>query len=399
MPFDVVPWGHEIYDAYPDYPQALAVGGRGRGASVLFAQVVVKAMLEYGHDALVGREHQTSIKQSNINLIKRVIRNSEYAGYFNLGLRNEIRCVQTGAVCEFKGIRRSLEDWRSLDGYACVWLEEPHMMTADQLDVVMPSLREPGQVLLASWNPYLPNSPIERLRGFDDGIVEFRTYEDNPYFPDELERVREYDLKAQTSERYGWIWKGLFLPQDESALFPYEIILRAFEARDDEEQVEDSQAELVAGIDIAGSKRGDYTAMVILDPSGREVFSDRVRQPNLKERINWIYKRLAANGCELAYVDCTGGRGEAEVDALLDKYDMAAHPVIFTNKSKTVMLDSLHSALAYDELRLVNPDIRDELIDLGEDGKALKGYDDYAMALAMAVANQSVELRTMEFDL
>ena len=131
--------------------------------------------------------------------------------------------------------------------------------------------------------------------------------------------------------------------------------------------------------------------MVILDGNGTEVFSDRIREPNLQRRVSWIQERLEDKGCDDAFVDCTGGRGEAEVEAL-QQQGINAEPVIFTNKSKTAMLGGLHSALAYDELHLSNPDIKSELIDLGDDGKALTGHDDYVMALAIAVSAEPQRL-------
>ena len=386
MTLTTVPWAKPYIGAYPNYPMLLAPGGRGRGASISFGVLGVKAMLQYGHNVLVGREHQKSVAQSNINLIKKIIRGSKYAKYFDLSMKNEIKCVSTGAVCNFKGIRLSLDDWRSLSDYQLIWLEEPHEVTDDQLDVILPSLREPGITLLASWNPLYHNSPIERLRTFEDAHVAFKTYKDNPYFPPELERIRAWDEKYQKPEIYNWIWGGEFRPYAEDSYFPPELVHRAFK-----EPEEFSKEGRIAGLDIAGSTNGDYTALVILDNKSQEVWSGRIREPDLRKRVIWTYKHLREHNCRSVLVDCTGGRGEADVDAL-QEMDMYAEPFIFTRASKPRILDQLHMRLADDELTLDNPILKDELLFLGETGEALTGHDDLVMALALAVENKTPEL-------
>lgn len=79
------------------------------------------------------------------------------------------------------------------------------------------------------------------------------------------------------------------------------------------------------------------------------------------------------------------------MEALHEK-DISINKVIFTRVSKREMLDSLHVALADNELKLYNNDIMEELLDLGEDGKALTENDDLVMALAMVVWKMPIRL-------
>lgn len=379
MGLSVVPWGKPLVVDYPNYHVACAVGGRGRGASMTGAAITVKAMLQYGHNVMVLREHQRSIKHSNLNLIKDMIRTSGYASDFDLGRANDILCTATGAVTEFRGIRLNLDDLRSLHGYQFVWFEEPHKCTDEQLDVIMPSLRDEGITIFASWNPYLPDSAVERLRNYPGARVEFRTYKDNPYFPDVLEVERQQALKDRPPEIYEWIWDGAWRPQAEDAYFHYELVHDAFR----EPPVELGHGR-TAGIDIAGSLLGDYTAIVVLDGDGQEVLVDRIREPDLHKRVQWLYGRLTVAECNDVVIDCTGGRGQAEMEAL-NGLGVDCTEFIFTRQSKSEMLNDLRMSLSNRELRLANNDLKKELLDLGEQTqKALTGHDDLVMALGMA---------------
>ena len=373
----VAPWAEGLFRDYPDYDYGCAVGGRGRGASQMFARLVMRAMLEFGHNVLIGREHQKSIEQSNIRLVKQIIDESDYAQYFDTGLQQTIRCVN-GATCSFKGIRYSLNSWRSLADFQLVWLEEPDQCTDEQMDIILPSIRDEGVTLVASWNPYLPKSPVEQLRDMPNARVEFATYKDNPFFPPHLEELRQTQKRTRPEEIYRWIWDGKFRPQDESAYFHYQIVEAAFEGA-----VGKPNDDRVAGIDIAGSTDGDYTAIIIIDNEGREVVVDRIREPDLHKRTLWLYAILSKHRTYSALVDITGGRGEAELDRL-QELGIDAEGFTFSLPKKGKLMNDLRMALSDRELKLCDPLLESELLDLGETMKALTEHDDLVMALGMA---------------
>ena len=380
MPLQIVDWGKELFDTYPNYPMACLVGGRGRGASELAARIAIRAMLEFGDNVLIGREHQKSIKDSNINLIKKIIRESEYSRYFNLSIKTEIKCLQSGAICGFKGIRLNMDDWRSLSDYQLIILEEAHDMTDEQLDVILPSLRDEGITIIALWNPQFADSPIERLRTYPGAKVEFHTYEDNNFKNESLATHTQWDKDNRPNEITNWKWEGGFKPQDESAMYPYWLVDDAYGNDFDDDDLLDDR---IAGLDIAGSESGDYTSLHIQDLEGREVHADRIQEPDLHKRVTWAHTKLTKYGCSLVLVDCTGGRGQAETEALIE-LGITAQPFIFTRSSKPAILNNLHMSLSNRELSLRNETLKAELKDLGETGKALTKNDDMVMALGMA---------------
>lgn len=384
----VIDWGIEVFNLYPDFPIFNAYGGRGRGASVLMGQIVVKAMLQFGHNCLIAREFQKSLDDSNISLIKDIIDNSIYAEYFDTTKRDRIICELNGAVCDFKGIRHKLNSWRSIHGYQLFHFEEARENTDDQWQVILPSLRDDNQTILASWNPELKDEDVERLLDKEGAINIKSTYAENPFFPDTLNEQRLEDMKMYSPELYEHVWEGEYKPQDGAAYFNYKIVDGVTVEYIDKE---DKGFARVAGLDVAGSISGDYTALVIQDEFGNEIFAGHKQIPNLRDRITWVYNHLSENKCSRILIDCTGGRGEADLEALIDM-DIDAEAFIFNRTSKPRLLDRLGMAMADKEIKIVNQDVVKELKDLGDDGKALTGHDDYVMALALAVEAHSREV-------
>ena len=375
----LAPWFAPLWNDYGNYDYAICYGGRGRGATESIARLVAYAMLYKTHSLLCSRKHYTDIKQSNLPVIKDAIRAMGFARFFNLNLERKIVCKVNGAVADFKGIDKSLDAWRSLAGYNIIWLEESHEMTDEQLDIILPSLRNKHQItLFASYNPCLRDAPIERLLTMPKARSVFATYKDNPYFPMRLEELRRRDAEMMDEARYRWIWDGEYRPQDELALIPLKLIDKAYNTTLIQE------GGRYAGIDIAGSETGDYTAIVILSENGAEIHSDNVRIRDMGERKQWLLTKLQAHRCEIATIDITGGRGEAEME-WLNENDIATTGFKFTSPSKKSLLDRLHSRLAMGAVSLKNKTLYHELVDLGETGKAITGHDDLVMALALAI--------------
>ena len=381
MPTIQIPeWSRDALERYPDYPAAFFRGGRGRGASQSIARIVLLAMLKHGHNVIVGRQSQVSLEDSNLGLMKTAIRECGLIKYFDVDRRMDIMCRRNGARAVFRGIRNRVNSWRSLDGYQVVWLEEPDEITSEEFDVILPSLRStPTPTLFASWNPYLPDSPVETLLDLYPGaIVETRTYRDNPFFPQNLKVLRAQQERIMPPEKYRHIWEGEFRPQSEFAYFRHELVNSVYDTD------ETPEGKIIAGVDVAGSERGDYSAIVALDENGVEALSVNRRIADLRKRVTWMDRELREIGCRDITIDCTGGRGQAEAEALRD-LGYQVEEFLFTRSTKPRVLNQVAMSLADRQIALRGEKLRAELLDLGDTGEAMTGHDDLVMALAMAV--------------
>ena len=375
---EVAPWAWPVFDEYPNYRKANLRGGRGRGASEALARLVLKAMLQHEHNVLVAREHQTNLDQSNINLIKRVIRESPYAKYFDLDQKNTIGCKATGTTCSFKGIRLSLESWRSLSDFQLVWLEEPHDVTDEQLDIILPSLRDDDITLVASWNPLFEDSPVERLTGYDDALNLHATYADNPYFPEVLEEERQEAERTRPLDVYQWIWEGAY--RQVGLMNPFGAA--AINAAVEREWLPDRTNETVSGVDVAYTLDGDYTAAVTLDEAGNVHEAQHFRIEDPEARHVAIYE--VVKDSYRVMVDTTEAAGTMAY-AALRKFGINAVQCPFTRAKKHLWVTYAARRLQTGRATLHNcPELVQELKLFTADGlgkyEASVGYDDLACA-------------------
>lgn len=198
----------------------VAFGGRGSGKSTTIAS---NFMLRAWHGAMVGcfREFQTSIDDSVYSLLKSQIEKYQATGF-------DIQKTQinhdSGGGFRFRGLARSIEAVKSMYGFNFFWLEEGQFISGDSLKILTPTLRETDSELWISANalnsadpfsqrfivPYLKQ--IERNGFYEDDLhlIIKINYNDNKWFPAELEQERLYDLEHLPRALYDHIWNGDF---------------------------------------------------------------------------------------------------------------------------------------------------------------------------------------------
>ncbi|MDJ0513026.1 MAG: PBSX family phage terminase large subunit [Methyloceanibacter sp.] len=196
-------------------------GGRGSAKSHSMAAAAIITGAESPLRFLCAREVQKSIKDSVKQLLDDKIEKLGY-GHFYTSTRDEIRGLN-GSKFLFAGLQdMSVDQIKSFEGVDRCWVEEAQTISERSIEVLVPTIREPGSELWFSWNPRHAKDPVDRLfRGEyppEDAIIQKVNYDDNPFFPPELERERQYDKKAKP-ERYGHIWEGDYEPMAVGAIW------------------------------------------------------------------------------------------------------------------------------------------------------------------------------------
>ena len=199
-----------------------AHGGRGSGKSHFFAELMVEtALMRDGFRAVCIREVQKTLKESAKRLIEDKIR--------AMGVGSEFECLNTeiktpgGGVILFQGMQdHTAESIKSLEGFHVAWAEEAQTLSARSLEMLRPTIRAPGSELWFTWNPRNAADPVDQLlRGPTpppDSAVVRVNYNDNPFFPRELEEERLYDQRTKP-DRYGHIWEGEYEPTAVGAIW------------------------------------------------------------------------------------------------------------------------------------------------------------------------------------
>jgi len=190
-------------------------GGRASAKSHFFAELAVEAMMIDPYtDFVCLREVQQSLKFSAKKLIELKIHNFGVGHLFKV-LDTEIRRTGVmGAPCGriiFQGMQDHTADAiKSLEGFNRAWFEEASKMSKRSLELLRPTIREPGSEIWFSWNPDQETDPIEEFLVKDpphNAIVTHLTFEENPFCP-EVVKEEARIWQKHDADTYGHVWLG-----------------------------------------------------------------------------------------------------------------------------------------------------------------------------------------------
>jgi phage terminase large subunit len=213
----------EVFDDFmrPSRYKALH-GGRGSAKSHFFAEVMVaNAAANKGFRAVCVREVQKSLKESAKRLLEDKIAALGFGADFEV-LTDSIK-TPGGGVIIFQGMQdHTAESIKSLEGFNVAWVEEAQTMSSRSLEMLRPTIRAPGSELWFSWNPRNASDPVDKFfRGAkppENAIIRRINYDQNRFFPDELEDERRHDYR-NSPDRYGHIWLGEYEPMAIGAIW------------------------------------------------------------------------------------------------------------------------------------------------------------------------------------
>lgn len=200
-----------------------AKGGRGSGKSVFFASLLVEEHIYDQNQASVCiREFQKSLEQSVKRLIEQMIEEMNAGWYFDVQ-DARILSKEGNGIIIFQGMQNHTSDSiKSLQGFHRAWVEEAQSLSQRSLDLLRPTIREPGSEIWFSWNPEKDTDPVDALLVGDDpppdSVVVHADYTDNPFLPDVLRQEMEYD-RSRDFEKYLHVWKGKYKKVSEAIVF------------------------------------------------------------------------------------------------------------------------------------------------------------------------------------
>ena len=198
-----------------------AWGGRGSGKSHFFAALAVRRCVEVsGFRILCVREVQKSLRDSAKRLIEDQIQKFEVPGFEIL---DKVIRTPGGGEINFVGMQdHTAESIKSLEGYDVAWVEEARSLSPTSLRLLRPTIRKPGSELWFSWNPKLKTDPVDQLlRGPElppDAVVVHANWNNNHWFPDELDAERRFDL-VNAPDQYAHVWNGDYASVTDGAYY------------------------------------------------------------------------------------------------------------------------------------------------------------------------------------
>jgi phage terminase large subunit len=202
-----------------------AHGGRASAKSHFFAGLLIEDCLREPLDAVCIRETQKSLKFSVKKLLESKIE-SMNAGYYFEVQEQQIKCRPASGgsgVIIFNGMQdHTAESIKSLSGFKRCLIEEGQTISQRSLELLRPTIREPGSEIWAAWNPRFATDPIDMLfRGKErpkDVICVEANYMDNPWLTDVMRDEMEYD-RRRDPDKYEHIWLGGYETHSRARVF------------------------------------------------------------------------------------------------------------------------------------------------------------------------------------
>lgn len=210
-----------------------AIGGRGSGKSMSFADMCLMDAMTKGVKTLCFREFQNSIDDSVHSLLNSEIERLQLQGF---EVQKSQILYNDQPVMKFKGLARDPEAVKSAHGFQRFWVEEAQTISFDSLKALTPTLREEGSELWFSANPrssldafsqrFIKPFEKQLLRdGYyedEDHLIVVINMEDNRLAPDVLIREMEGDKARMSPALFDHIWRGHFLDDVDDSIIPAE---------------------------------------------------------------------------------------------------------------------------------------------------------------------------------
>ena len=208
-------------------PYKICFGGRGSGKSWSIASLLMQELTKEKHNLVCCREIQKSLGESSYRLMVDTIERLELEGWT---ITKETLENANGSRIIFRGLKdlRAGNAIKSLEGYDRCWIEEAQSVSAESLQMLIPTIRMNGSEIWASYNPNTEEDAIESLKLREGAVIIKCNWNDNPWFTEKLAKDREADYKFNP-DLARHIWEGEYLSQADNAVMSRIAVHEAME--------------------------------------------------------------------------------------------------------------------------------------------------------------------------
>lgn len=196
----------------------------GRGSAKSFSAAKMAAIWGYAAPLriLCVREFQASIPESFHAELKAAIASEPWLeAAYDVG-RDYLR-GRNGTEFIFRGLRRNTQSIKSLAKIDLTIVEEAEDVPEESwLALEATVLRQPLSELWAIWNPRDDGSPVDarfRKSTPSNALVAEVNWQDNPFFPDGLKKLRAREQARLDPNTYAHVWEGAYLVNSQRQVF------------------------------------------------------------------------------------------------------------------------------------------------------------------------------------
>lgn len=218
-----------------------AFGGRGGTKSQTCVDILIHKVAVGGLKVCCFREFGSSVEDSIWALVTDEIDRIGVPG-FTVMQRKIVH--EYGGSFKSKGLGRDSKSVKSFSGFDIFLIEEGDFLTAEILKDLTPTLRKEGSELWVIFNPQSREDVVSKRfilpfykellknKVYEDDMhyIAWTNYDENPWFPAELEKERQFDEIHLTSAEYEHKWLGAFNDSIENSIIKSEWFDAAIDA-------------------------------------------------------------------------------------------------------------------------------------------------------------------------
>lgn len=206
-------------------------GGRSSSKSWDAAGFAVFLAANYCVRFLCARQFQNKISESVHTLLKLQIARFGLSHEFQV-TQTAIRHRRTGSEFLFYGLWRHIDEIKSLESIDICWIEEAHNLTAEQWEVLEPTLRGEGSQFWIVFNPRLASDFVYRRFVTHTPPRTVRrqiNYDENPFLSRTILRVIDAK-RAEDEEDFRHIYLGEPREDDDTVIIRRSWVRAAIDA-------------------------------------------------------------------------------------------------------------------------------------------------------------------------
>ena len=196
----------------------VAYGGRGSAKSWSYARALLLIAATERKRILCTREVQRTIQDSVHKLLSDQIESMGLSNKY--AVQNQYLRSSVGSEFIFAGLKTDPNKVKSTEGVDICWVEEAEKISHASWQILIPTIRTSGSEIWVSFNPNEKTDPTHKrfvLSKPDGAVVVEVNWRDNPWFPSELMREKDY-LARVDMEAYMHVWEGKLRKIGKSAI-------------------------------------------------------------------------------------------------------------------------------------------------------------------------------------
>jgi len=207
-------------------------GGRSSSKSWDAAAVAIVIASNCCLKFLCTRQFQARITDSVYTLLKQTIIRLRLGSIFDIQ-RNKIICIRTGSEFVFYGLWRNIEEIRGMEGIGILWIEEGHLLTKEQWQILEPTIvRNKDYQIWMIFNPrLLTDFAYKRfvIKPPKNTLVRKINYLENPYLNEQAIEAIE-GVKDESEEDYRHFYLGEPRTNDNESIIKLSWLMSAVDA-------------------------------------------------------------------------------------------------------------------------------------------------------------------------